>query len=250
MIRVIILAAGKGKRMGSEEMPKVLRPLAGKSLLGHVLDAVENSGVGKKPIAVVGYKADMVRERFGDACEYAVQESLRGTGDAVRSAKGAAGDAEHVIVLNGDMPLVSGAGIRRIADMHLATGATMTFGTVRLESFDGWKSMFTDFGRVIRGNDGEVERIVEARDATPEELESKEVNPGIFCFRTSWLWKEVETLTTENAQGEYYITDLLAKAIQDGESVKTVPVKPEEAVGVNTPEQLKLAESLLGKAGT
>lgn len=231
--------------MGSEEMPKVLRQLGGKPLLEHVLDDVASSGVGKKPIVVVGYKAEMVRDHCGEACDYAVQEELRGTGDAVRSAKDIAGDAEHVIVLNGDMPLVSGSTIRRIADMHIATDATMTMGTVEVDAFAGWQRQFSDFGRIIRNGNGDVLKIVEVKDASESELVVKEVNPGVFCFKTSWLWPSVETLTTENAQGEYYITDLLEKAIREDKPVTTVPVPPEEALGVNTPEQLAFAEKLL-----
>jgi len=247
MISVIILAAGKGKRMGGGEIPKVLSLLNGKPLLDHVLASVEASGVGKKPVVVVGYKAEMVREHCGNACLYAVQKELRGTGDAVRAAKEAVSGAEHVVVLNGDMPLISGGTVRRIADMHMATGATMTMGTVEVGDFAGWRRQFADFGRIIRGGDGTVLKIVEAKDANETELISDEVNPGIFCFKTSWLWSEIETLTTQNAPGEYYITDLLEKAILEGEAVKTVPVSPKEAIGVNTPEQLTLAEQILAE---
>jgi bifunctional UDP-N-acetylglucosamine pyrophosphorylase/glucosamine-1-phosphate N-acetyltransferase len=246
MIRVVILAAGKGKRMGSTDKPKVLQPLLERPLLSYVLEAVKASGVDDRPVVVVGFLAEQVKAVCGDICEYALQEKLQGTGDAVRVTRGLIeGSADHVLVLNGDQPLVTGAVIRKVADMHLATGATLTLGTVDVDDFKGPGATFADFGRIIRKADGSVGRIVEVKDASPAELASTEVNPSIFCFKASWLWPRLDALTTDNAQGEYYITALIAKAIADGEPVSTVPVEPREAIGVNTPEQLALAESIL-----
>jgi len=246
MIRVIILAAGKGKRMGGADKPKVLQPLMDRPLLSYVLEAVADSGVDGKPVVIVGHLADQVREVCGGACEYAVQTELRGTGDAVRSARPVLeGAAEHVLVLNGDHPLISGRTIRRVADMHLAAKAVMTMATVALEDFGGWRSTFSDFGRIVRNERGGVARIVEMKDAGEAEKALKEVNPGIFCFKTAWLWPNLERLTTNNAQGEYYLTALLAAAIAQGLEVMAVPMPPEEAVGINTPEQLSQAEQLL-----
>lgn len=245
MTRIIILAAGKGKRMGSEDLPKVLRPLKGRPMVDYVIDAARASGIDTHPILVIGHLAEKVRERCGDACGYALQTSLRGTGDAVRSAKEESGDAEHLVVLNGDMPFVSADSIRAVVAKQKGTDAVMTMGTVTVDDFEGWRAPFRDFGRIIRDEGGRILRITEARDATEGELQVKEVNPSVFCFRASWLWPTLETLTTENAQGEYYLTDLLGMAIEEGKRVETVPIDPKEAVGINTPEQLAFAEGMI-----
>lgn len=250
MIRIVILAAGKGKRMGPSDRPKVLHTVLEKPMLAYVLDAVVESGVDARPVVIVGHMAEHVRAVCGDSCEYAEQTELKGTGDAVRRAQPALeGRAEHVMALVGDQPFVTSGTIRRLADMHLASGATLTLGTVTVPDFDGWRAPFSDFGRIVRGPDGAIRRIVEVKDATPEELALKEINPSYYCFRAEWLWKALARLTSENAAGEYYLTDLLGQAIAAGEKVQTVPVPPEEALGVNTLEQLAIAERLMKGRG-
>lgn len=246
MFRVIILAAGKGKRMGSADRPKVLQTVFGKPMLEYVLHSVFESGVDARPVVVVGYMAEAVREKCGDACEYAEQTELKGTGDAVRCTRATLeGSAEHVMVLLGDQPLVTASTIRRVADTHLAAGATLTLGTVVVEDFQEWRTSFADFGRIIRDNEGCVSKIVEIKDASSEQLLIKELNPSYYCFKAEWLWKNLECLTADNAAGEYYLTDLLYKAISTGENVKTVAIPPEEALGVNTAEQLAVVEELM-----
>jgi bifunctional N-acetylglucosamine-1-phosphate-uridyltransferase/glucosamine-1-phosphate-acetyltransferase GlmU-like protein len=248
MMRVIVLAAGKGKRMGSVETPKVLRLLNGRPLLSYLLQSIESSGVEHRPVLVVGHLADKVKEVCGNACEYVLQKELRGTGDAVRATRELLESAaDHVMVLLGDHPFVKPATIRRVVDTHLASRATLTMATVTVPDFDGWRKPFADFGRVTRDAAGNVSGIVEVKDATEAERGIKDVNPAFYCFKASWLWPSLEALTTDNVQGEYYLTALIAKAISEGEVFKEVPVPPVEAVGVNTPEQLALAEELLAK---
>ena len=246
MLRVVILAAGKGKRMGPADKPKVLHAVLDKPMLAYVLEAVAASGVDAKPIVVIGHMGDRVREVCGDACDYAEQTELKGTGDAVARAKPLLeGSAEHVMVLVGDQPFVTAGTIRKVADMHLASGATLTLGTVTVPDFEDWRKPFADFGRIVRDGNGSVARIVEVKDASPDQLGIKEINPSYYCFRAAWLWKALESLGTANAAGEQYLTDLLAKAIADGEPVRTVPIPPEEALGVNTLEQLAVADALM-----
>lgn len=246
MNRIVILGAGKGKRMGPSDRPKVLHTLLGKPMLAYVLDAVVESGIDAKPVVIVGHMAEHVRAVCGDACEYATQTELRGTGDAVMRARDLLeGSAENVVVLVGDQPFVTSATIRRIVDAHASSGATLTLGTVTVPDFEDWRGGFADFGRIVRGEDGAVGRIVEVKDATHEQLALKEVNPSYYAFKGDWLWKNLERLTAENAAGEYYLTDLLAKAISSGEKVQTVPIPPDEALGVNTVEQLAMAEALM-----
>ncbi|MFA5854290.1 MAG: NTP transferase domain-containing protein [Patescibacteria group bacterium] len=245
-IRVVILAAGKGKRMGPSELPKVLHEVLGKPMLGYVLDAVVASGVDEKPVVVVGHMAEKVKEVCEDRCEYAVQSELKGTGDAVMRAQPLLeGSVDDVIVLVGDQPFTSAASVRKLADMHLASGATLTIGTVTVSDYEEWRKPFADFGRIVRGENGAVERIVEVKDAAPDVLAIREVFPSFYCFKAAWLWESLKTLTTDNAQGEYYLTALLSKAITDGEQVTTVPIQPEEALGINTTEQLEIAERLM-----
>jgi len=246
MNRIIVLAAGKGKRMGASDRPKVLHTILGKPMLAYVLDAVVESGVDAKPVVIVGHMAEHVRAVCGDACDYATQTELRGTGDAVARARELLeGAAENVMVLVGDQPFVTSTTIRRVADAHAASGATLTLGTVTVPDFDDWRSPFADFGRILRDEQGNVTRIVEVKDATPEEKAVKEVNPSYYCCKAAWLWENLEGLKTDNASGEFYLTDLLGAAISEGESVRTVPIPPEEALGVNTTEQLAIAEALM-----
>jgi bifunctional UDP-N-acetylglucosamine pyrophosphorylase/glucosamine-1-phosphate N-acetyltransferase len=245
-IRIVILAAGKGKRMGSSDRPKVLHTLLEKPMLSYVLDAVFGSGVDAKPMVVVGYMAEKVKAVCADSCDYALQEELKGTGDAVARTRGQLeGTADHVFVLNGDQPFVSSSTLRKIVDVHLASGATLTLGTALAEDFEGWRRPFADFGRIVRDPQGQVASIVEVKDADPGQLELRELNPSLYCFKAPWLWKSLETLTNSNAQGEYYVTDLLAKAIAEGERVMTVPVPLADALGINTIEQLAIAEKLM-----
>jgi bifunctional UDP-N-acetylglucosamine pyrophosphorylase/glucosamine-1-phosphate N-acetyltransferase len=246
MHRIIILAAGKGKRMGRSDRPKVLHTILGKPMLAYVLDAVVESGVDAKPIVIVGHMAEHVRAVCGDACDYATQTELKGTGDAVMRARTLLeGRTDDVMVLVGDQPFVTASTIRRVADMHLAGGATLTLGTVTVPDFEGWRRAFADFGRIVRDAQGIVQRIVEVKDASPDELAIKEINPSYYCFKGTWLWRTLESLTSDNASGEYYLTDVLGKAIASGEKVQTVAIPAEEALGVNTLEQLAIAEGLM-----
>lgn len=245
-VRIVILAAGKGKRMGDSDRPKVLHTLLQRPMLSYVLDAVVESGVDSKPVLVVGHMAEHVKAVCGESCEYALQSEMRGTGDAVAQARTLLeGMADHVMVLVGDQPFVTARTIRKVADMHLASGSTLTMGTVTVDDFEGWRKPFADFGRIVRDAGGGLAAIVEAKDADSGQLALKEVNPSTYCFKAGWLWKGLESLTADNAQKELYVTDLLAQAIASGEKVTTVPVPPEEAVGVNTLEQLAVAEKLM-----
>ena len=246
MNKIVILAAGKGKRMGPSDRPKVLHTILGKPMLAYVLDAVVESGVDARPVIIVGHMAEHVRSVCGDSCDYAEQTELRGTGDAVMRARPLLERvAENVMVLVGDQPFVTSDTIRRVADDHMASGATMTLGTVTVKDYEDWRAPFADFGRIVRGADGQVERIVEVKDATEGQLALKEINPSYYCFKAAWLWKALESLTADNAAGEYYLTDLLGKAIASGEKVRTVAIPAEEALGVNTLEQLAIAEALM-----
>lgn len=242
--RVVLLAAGKGKRMQSD-LPKVLAPINGKPLIRFTLDAVEESGVDNHPIIVIGYKSEEVIKELGSSFQYVKQEEPLGSGHAVSKAREAIiGKADNVIVLYGDHPLIKGETINSLRNLHTEESPTITMMTAMLPDFDDWRSVFKSFGRVVRDGNN-VKAIVESKDATEEELKICEVNPGYYCFDSEWLWKNLERIDNKNAAGEYYLTDLVKIAIGNGEEVLSAEIDPKEAVGVNTREELKIAEKLL-----
>lgn len=247
-IDVVVLAAGRGKRIHQAfpGVPKVLVPIAGKPMLLRLFDAIEKSGVARAITLVVGPQVEIkVTAAVPENVRIVIQPEPRGTGHAVLCTRPDLGDAEHVLVLYGDHPLIREKTIRRLAEKHIESGATLTMATVPLPNFSGWRAGFADWGRVVRNGDGRVERIVEAKDATGTELRITEVNPSFFCFRAEWLWKNLPTMSCENAQGEYYLTDMLGMAVAQGEKVETFPLDDaREALGVNTPEQLAQAERM------
>src|SRR3989338_3069269 len=247
-VDVVVLAAGRGKRIHQAfpGVPKVLVPIAGKPMLLRLFDAIEKSGVARGITLVVGPAVESkVFAAIPPDVRLVLQPEPRGTGHAVLCARPDLGDAENVLVLYGDHPLIREKTIRRLAEKHVASGATLTMATVPLPDFSGWRAGFADWGRVIRNGDGRVQRIVEAKDATGTELRVTEVNPSFLCFRAKWLWDHLPKVGCENAQGEYYLTDLLGLAVSEGVAVETFPLEDaREALGVNTPEQLAQAERM------
>lgn len=242
-IHPIILAAGKGTRMGGD-LPKALIPFKGKPLLMHVLITLQETLPRNIPTIVVGHKADDVRNTAGPTYRYALQTEQRGTGHAVAAALPIIPDsASHIIVLYADQPLLSSETIKRLIETHQNSGSTVTMGTVTVPDFGDWRRCFERFGRVIRGKEGSVVGIKEWKDATKDEQSITEVNPSYFCFKRDWLYNALRSLTDYNAAREYYLTDVVAYAVKTGESIATVPVEPHEALGVNTPEELALAEA-------
>ena len=239
-MQIVVLAAGHGKRMGNGDLPKVLVLFNGKLLVQYVMEAIAVSGVCDKPTVVVGQKAEQVKAALGPDYVYVLQTEQRGTGHAVAAVKSVLeGEAENIMVLYGDQPLITPATIKKMTQAHIASGSTVTMATVIVPDFNDWRQGFYDFGRVIRDTAGKLVAIVEKKDATTEQLEIKEVNPSYFCFKAQWLWQNLEKLSADNAQHEYYLTDLVGLACQQGEPITTVIVEPREALGVNTPEQLE-----------
>jgi bifunctional UDP-N-acetylglucosamine pyrophosphorylase/glucosamine-1-phosphate N-acetyltransferase len=248
-IRVIVLAAGKGKRMNSGS-PKVLMNVGGKPILRCLLDAIAESGVDEKPVVVVApagkySQSDDVRRIAGDGCEFVVQEEQLGTGHAVQCVETALrGTADAVMVLYGDHPFLCSETIRKIAEAHRVSQPAITMAVTTIDNFEGWRKILYDFGRIVRNEKGEIEASVEKKDATPSQLAIRELNPSFYCYRAEWLWENLKELDNLNAQKEYYLTDLVRIAIRKGDKVCTVRVDPSETVGVNTPEQLELARQM------
>jgi bifunctional UDP-N-acetylglucosamine pyrophosphorylase/glucosamine-1-phosphate N-acetyltransferase len=236
-LEIIILAAGKGTRMGSER-PKVLVDVNGRPMLSYVLDAVA-AAHPKKPLIVVGFQAEKVKEAMGPQQRYILQTAQLGTGHAVKEAlAGIAADAKQVIVLNGDQPLVDGETIRLLHQAHVSQSQPLTIGTIRLLDFEGWRSTFYDFGRIVRDNKGAIVKIVEKNDATEHERAITEVSPSYFCFDAAWLRDRIHRLTATNPKGEYYLTDLIHIAQSEGAILNSIEIPAHQALGVNTPEQL------------
>lgn len=241
---IVILAGGLGKRMQTE-LPKVLNELHGKPLVCHVLDAVSGAGVCEQPVIVVGKKRELVVQALGEGFRYAVQDEQLGTGHAVSCAKELLALSNlPVLVLYGDMPYISAETIRTLVERHAASSAKLTMATVVTPDFDVWRAGFYDFGRIVRDAEGKIVRSVEKKDATPEELTITEVNPCYFCFDSAWLWTHLSQLGNTNAQGEYYLTDLVKMAVAEGVPIASVSIDPKEALGVNTREHLDLLHTL------
>ena len=230
-LNIVILAAGKGTRMHSDQ-PKVLHALAGKPLLQHVLDCAVL--LEPQQICVVyGHGGVAVpNEMQGYSAKFVLQEPQLGTGHAVQQAMPQLGDAGNTLVLYGDVPLIQPATLQQM----LQTGSGLTLLTVRMENPVG-------YGRIVRNAQGDVLRIVEEKDATPAEREIKEVNTGILLAPTQMLRDWLAQLHNNNSQGEYYLTDIVSMAVQQGVAVHAVqPAQEWEIHGVNSKHQLAILE--------
>jgi LmbE family N-acetylglucosaminyl deacetylase/CTP:molybdopterin cytidylyltransferase MocA len=250
-IRSVVLASGHGIRMGDPGMPKSLQPLNGRPLIRYIVEASREAGVDDRPLVLVGPGGDRIRGVLGPGHDYVEQRDVLGTGHALaccRPALEAAG-ARHVMVFYGDKPALSKQTVRALAVRHLQDPAPMTLATVKLPDFEGWRRHLLHAGRIVRGAAGRVVRVVEHVDADDGEREITEINGGLYCFRGDWLWRNVHRLRRENRKSEYYLTDLVALAAAEGEAVATIDIPPEEALGVNTREDLARVGDLLAGWG-
>jgi bifunctional N-acetylglucosamine-1-phosphate-uridyltransferase/glucosamine-1-phosphate-acetyltransferase GlmU-like protein len=242
-VQIIILAAGKSKRMKSDE-PKALALFKGKPLLRHILETISTLNLTIKPVIVVGYKKELIKEVFGNEHTYIEQALQLGTGHAVKSAEGSV-DSKHkiILVISSDQPTISKETIERIISKHVEKKPAVTIATVLVPDFEEWRSGLRDFGRIIRGRDGEVVDIIEFKDATENEKLIKEVNPAVYAFDSDWLWENIDKLKNENAQGEYYLTDLIKLACNQNKKIESVKVANLiEGLQPNTKEELQQLE--------
>ena len=240
--KIIILAAGKGTRMDSD-LPKVLMPLGDSTLIQHLLG---NLDLKNKPTVVVGYQQDLVRDLLGNMVNYAVQSEQLGTGHAVIQAKGSIpAQADTIVVLYGDQPFVNQKTVDSLVEQHQQSEATITMGVIDLPDFDNWRSSFWKYGRIVRDSESHVCEIIEYKDATDEERAIKTVNPAYFVFDKHWLFAHLNILQNNNAQQEYYLTDLIKIAFEEEQKIKAVEIDPKTGLGANTKEQLAVLESFL-----
>lgn len=236
----VIMAAGMGTRMKSK-MPKVIHKICGKELCRWVIDASKAAGADKV-CTIVGHKADMVKETLGDICEFALQAEQKGTGhaamqaiDVIKAAKG------EVVILNGDIPLVTAEAIKNAVEYHRTSGNQATVITAVLDDATG-------YGRIVRGDDGSVKKIVEQKDASEEEKKINEINSGMYVFDSESLVYALSKLTPNNAQGEYYLTDTLEILLEAGKKVGGYAIADNDEIrGINDRIQLNEAEKIMQK---
>jgi UDP-N-acetylglucosamine diphosphorylase/glucosamine-1-phosphate N-acetyltransferase len=229
----ILLAAGKGTRMRSD-LAKVLHPFAGEPLVVHPLRAAARFGVTRS-ILVIGHQAEAVREVVSEkfpTAEFALQTEQLGTGHAVACALPVIGEefSGAVLILSGDVPLLSAATLEQLARACEASSAGISLASFRPDDPTG-------YGRIIRDESGRVAGIREHKDASAAERAIAECNAGVYCVLAEHLHRELPTLGSSNAAGEIYLTDLIAVRARAGE-VAVVEVDADEVAGVNTPEQL------------
>ncbi len=234
-LRIVILAAGRGTRMRSS-LPKVLQPLAGRPLLDHVVgvaDAMEPEAVH----VVYGFGGDKVlKEMAHRDLQWHEQKEQLGTGHAVDQAMSSIDDDDIILVLYGDVPLIRQETLQQL--VGLAGESALALLTVRLDNPYG-------YGRIVRDAKSHVQRIVEEKDATPDERQVNEVNTGVMACRASYLRKWINALDNDNSQGEYYLTDVVALANNDDVKVHAfVTANVEEAFGINDKKHLAEAEKL------
>lgn len=240
-LEVIILAAGLGTRMKSKTI-KILHRAAGRPIVDYVLDLAANV-CARPPVMVIGHQRESVQQSIGDRARYAVQDRQLGTGHAVmQAAQVLEAEGFHsgsVLILSGDVPLTRPETLKGLIDEHHRSGNALTLLTMKLDD-PGL------YGRIVRDGSGSVLKIVEAKDADDEVKRINEVNAGIYLFSAGHLFENLRKLSNSNAQGEYYLTDLLGALRDAGQRVGAMIVPdPDEALGVNSRAELATVESVI-----
>lgn len=240
-LAVIVLAAGQGKRMKSD-LPKVLHPLAGRPMIHYVLETAR-ALQPERLVLVIGHQAERVRAALdGRGVTFVEQAERMGTGHAVLQAQAAAGDCAAIMVLYGDMPLLRATTLHALWQRYREGDSPLAMLVVTDTTSRG-------FGRIVRDAQGRVQAIVEEAECTPEQLAIQELNPGVYCFKAEWLWSELARLplhADKGDKGEYFLTDLVSVAVSQGHAILDLHIADaSEALGINTPEHLVEAETVL-----
>lgn len=237
MLKAVILAAGKGTRMKSD-LPKVVHTVNNIPMVEYAIEAAKGAGADEVCL-VVGYKSDVVKASVTSEVKYAMQAEQLGTGHAVKCAKDFIGTEGQTLILFGDTPLITGKTLNNLVDFHRQNGNKVTVLSAKVEDPTG-------YGRIIRNIDGTFHKSVEHKDATEAELLSKEINSGMYVFNAKELSEALDKLTTNNAQGEYYLPDTLTIIKEKGFKVDAYVLEDAvEISGVNDQEQLNEAERIM-----
>lgn len=236
----IILAAGKGTRMASD-LPKVVHAVADAPMVAWVARACREAGCARV-IIVVGHRQELVREIFegDDSIEFVVQDEQLGTGHAVQCAEAALrGFSGDVIVLAGDGPLVRPDALRGLVEHHRRANAAATLATAVIDDPKG-------YGRILRDERGAFTGVVEEKEASDAQRAVREINPSVYCFRSADLFRALANVKRSEKSGEYYLTDVPALLAAEGEHIDAVnSLQPDEALSINTPEQLQDVDRIL-----
>ncbi|GGA48573.1 bifunctional UDP-N-acetylglucosamine diphosphorylase/glucosamine-1-phosphate N-acetyltransferase GlmU [Psychrobacillus lasiicapitis] len=234
----VVLAAGKGTRMKSN-LYKVLHPVCGKPMVEHVIDNMEKLGV-EKIVTVVGHGAEVVQSELGNRSEYVLQAEQLGTAHAVLQAETTLANLSGTtIVICGDTPLITAETMKELLNHHKQTGAKATILTAIADDPTG-------YGRIIRAEGGNVKSIVEQKDASAEEQLVNEINSGTYCFDNEALFKSLKLVKNENAQGEYYLPDVIEILQKEGEVISAFAAKDfDEILGINDRIALSQAEQIM-----
>lgn len=234
---LVVLAAGQGKRMRSDNS-KVVHKICGKEMINWVLGAGLEAGC-KNAVVVVGHRKEQVIEAVGPLAETVEQKEQLGTGHAVMQARDWINKSDNVVIVAGDTPLITADTLKAAMKEHLSAGSSATVLTTVLPCADG-------YGRIVRSRSNSVEKIVEHKDADEDELKIKEINSGIYCFKSSDLLSALSHLTANNSQGEYYLTDTLEIIKGEGKKIGAFTVSDStEVIGVNDRVQLAEADRLM-----
>ena len=234
-LKIVILAAGQGTRMKSK-IPKVLHKVLDKPMLDHVMEAAQVV-TNNKPIVVIGHMSDMVREHLGDKAEIALQEEQLGTGHAVMMAEHYIDDEDEVLILCGDTPLIKGETLKEMTKIKSEGYAAVVMSAVEDDP--------TGYGRIIRDESNDFMRIREQKDASEEEKAIKEINAGMYIINGKLLKENLSKLSVNNAQREYYLTDVLEHIKNAGHRIGVYQADKMEIMGVNSRLQLSEAERIM-----
>ena len=236
-VYAVVLAAGFGKRMHSR-LPKVLHPIAGLPMILHSLRSVAAVS-GQKPVVIIGHGAEQVRQVVGERADFDLQAEQLGTAHALSmAAPSLQGKTGLVLVVSGDMPLLTSETLTRLVATQQEGKSIFSLLTVVHQDPHG-------FGRVLRGEDGSVRAIVEEAQASPEILAIRELNAGVYVFEGAWLWEALKQIPL-SPKGEYYLTDIVAVAVEQGLKVRAIQLEdPQEALGINTRVHLAEVETVM-----
>lgn len=240
----VVLAAGKGTRMHSD-IPKVLHPLMGKPLFQYTLESAQ-AATGEKPVLVIGHAAERIQSAAGDRARFVLQEAQLGTGHALLQTRQVLEDeADYILLITADMPLLSPATLQYVITAHQQAARQRSAPPITLLFL--MDNETRGFGRIERRPDGSVRAIIEEKQADPGEPPPYELNASVYCFTASWLWEYLPRVPLSPA-GEYYLTDLVSLATQNGYPVQALPLQDAaEAIGINNRLHLAEAEAVLRK---